>query len=321
MAGYPSKEEPLKHNLWWRQDWIACTVTAVALTLSATACTFTGGADRPSNDPSRTSSSSGAGDVPVLLDTASMRLPLDVYLPTLKEEDQRSAAHGELIRRCMQRFGIKITIPEPPAAVGIKSLNERRYGLTDAAAAAKLGYGLGERDPSSRPPDPGQSPALTPKALAVLSGKGSSVPSGVPNGGCQGEAQRRLALVDPSSQKAVDENLAQRMSLDTFQRSQEDPRVVKAYADWASCMGAEGHDYKKPLDPLADPKFRPAGSAKERDTAKDDVACKQSTNLVGRWYAVESAYQTALIQDHRTELEALARAAAANRDLVRTLAK
>ena len=153
----------------------------------------------------------------------------------------------------------------------------------------------------------------------MLTGNGPSVPSGVPEGGCQGEAQRRLALVDPSTQKAVDEGLAERLSLETFQRSQDQPDVLDAFADWASCMRTKGHQYKKPLDPPADPKFKRAGSAEERRTAVDDVACKQSTNLIGRWYSVESAYQAELIENHQTELTALARAAAANRELVRTL--
>jgi hypothetical protein len=153
----------------------------------------------------------------------------------------------------------------------------------------------------------------------VLTGEGTSVPAGVPAGGCHGEAQRRLAFVDPSTKQAVDDYLPQGLSLESFQRSQDDSRVQAAYADWSSCMRAKGHDYPKPLDPYGDPKLRPAGSARERHTATDDVACKKSTNLVGRWYAVESAYQTAQIHDHETELTAIAHAAAANQKIVQTV--
>jgi hypothetical protein len=84
-------------------------------------------------------------------------------------------------------------------------------------------------------------------------------------------------------------------------------------------MQEKGHQYKGPLDPPADARFQPSGTTQERKTAKDDVACKASTNLVGRWYAVESAYQTALISDHKAELAALAQAQEAIHKLINTL--
>jgi len=219
----------------------------------------------------------------------------------------------------MKRFDITIVIPEPPAGLGLKSRNERRYGLTDPVAAAKIGYGLGKRDPSTQPSGHAGAPTLKPKALAVLTGEGPSVPAGVPTGGCHGEAQRRLAFIDPIGGKPVDENLPQRLSLESFQQSQDDPRLSQASSEWSSCMHSKGHEYQKPLDPYGDPKFQPPGSALERQTATDDVACKESTNLVGRWYAVESAYQIRLIKDHEAELTAIARAASANRELVHAL--
>ena len=73
-------------------------------------------------------------------------------------------------------------------------------------------------------------------------------------------------------------------------------------------MRALGHHYQNPLDPPADPDFERPGGALERETAKDDVACKKSTNLVGRGYAIESAYQNIVIKKHHRELTELARA-------------
>ena len=135
----------MSHNVWRRRERVARTVSAVLLAMTITACTPTTPTDQSTNSPSP------ADKVPVFLDTAKMRLPLDAYLPTVEEADQRSAAHRELIRRCMQRFGIEIAIPEPPTGLGLTSRNERRYGLTEPVAAAKLGYGLGERTPTRSP--------------------------------------------------------------------------------------------------------------------------------------------------------------------------
>ena len=303
----------------------ADAICAVVLLLSAAGCTSTNGTEQPANSVPPPSSSPSAPanlppvtDVPHLLDTATLKLPLDTYLPTIAEIDQASNAHRELIRRCMQRFDIQITIPKPPTTPGPTTSNERRYGLTKLAAA-KIGYGFADSDPGTPPSATRPAPSLTAKALAVLTGEGANLPSGVPKGGCRVEARSRLTPVDPTTHKALDEELPERLSLDTFQRSQDDPRVKAAFADWSTCMKAKGHQYSSPFEPFGDPKFQPAGSAKERRTAEDDVACKASTNLVGRWYAVESAYQNALIADHKTDLTALAQAQPAIKELVRNL--
>jgi hypothetical protein len=257
----------------------------------------------------------------MLLDTVTLKLPLDTYLSTPKEVAQAGKAHRELIRRCMHRFGTPITIPEPPTGPGPKTRNERRYGLTDPVAAAEVGYGFAHLKPATRPSGTPVGPTLTDKSRAVLTGEGPNLPTGLPEGGCSAEAGRRLTPVDPTTKKPLDEDLPQRLSLDSFQRSREDPRVRAAFADWSGCMREKGHQYQQPFDPLADPAFRPAGSTKERITARDDVACKASTNLVGRWYAVECAYQSVLITEHRAELSVLAQAQPIVKSLVQTLVR
>jgi hypothetical protein len=305
----------------------AGAITAMIVLLTTTAGCTSGNGTAPaatsSRQPSSNASASGnlppVTDVPRLLDSANLKLPLDAYLWTPDEVDQASKAHRELIRRCMRRFGASITIPEPPTGPGPKTRNERRYGLTDPVAAAQVGYGFPDAEPPTRPSGTPVGPTLTAKSRAVLTGEGQNLPSGLPKGGCSTEARRRLTPVDPSTKKPLDEDLPQRLSLDSFQRSQEDPRVRAAFADWSQCMQKKGHQYQKPFDPLADPEFRPAGTTKERGTAEDDVACKASTNLVGRWYAVEFAYQRLLITQHTAKLTVLAQAQPAVKRLVQTL--
>ena len=294
----------MRYGPWSRR--LATPILAALLLGLATACS-------PAPNDSTSSPSAPAdlppvSTVPQILDTNRLQLPLDTYLLSLDEANQRDATRRSLLRRCMHRFGVRVTIPEPPAGVGLKSLNERRYGLTDAAGAAKLGYGLGERDPRARRGGRDDAPALRPRALAVMTGRGPSLPPHLPKDGCSGEVKRSMTPVDPSTRKALDEYLPQRLSFETFQHSQADPRVQSAFSDWSACMRARGHDYKTPLDPPADRAFRVSGSVAERRTAQDDVACKVDTNLVGRWYSVESAYQTALIADNKAALTELSKA-------------
>jgi hypothetical protein len=295
----------------------------IVLLTTTAGCTAGNGTAPASSSPQPSSNVSASTDlpplrdVPRLLDTVHLKLPLDAYLSTPVEVDQASKAHRELIRRCMHRFGVSITIPEPPSSPGPRTRNERRYGLTDPVAAAQLGYGFPE--PVTRPSGSPAGPKLTARSRAVLTGEGRNLPSGLPKGGCISDAGRRLTPFDLSTKKPLDEDLPQRLSLDSFQRSQEDPRVRGAFADWSRCMQEKGYHYQQPFDPLTDPALRPAGTTKERRTAEDDVACKASTNLVGRWYAVESAYQRVVITQNRAELVALAQALPAVRRLVQKL--
>ena len=296
----------------------ACAAIGLLLTLPLAGCTSRASGTAPDSQPPP-SGLPVAHEIPDLLDTTTLQLPLDSYLPTIQQANQRAAAQRLLIRRCMLRFGVRVTLPEPPTNVGLKTQNERRYGLTDAAAATTIGYGLGDRDPRLHPDGRDKATKLAGRSLAVLTGEGSDLPRGLPAGGCSGEVNRQLAPVDPGTHQPLDENLPQRLSLESFQRSQEDPRVKAAFSEWSSCMSAKNHQYRTPLEPPADPAFAKAGSAKERQTAQDDVACKASTNLVGIWFPVESAYQTMLIGEHRDELAALQQGNAVVRKLVLSL--
>ncbi|HEU5353590.1 MAG TPA: hypothetical protein VFU65_03985 [Actinocrinis sp.] len=90
---------------------------------------------------------------------------------------------------------------------------------------------------------------------------------------------------------------------ESFSRSQTDPRVVAAFAAWSNCMKQSGYTYKTPNDPLHDPRWAglPAASQLEIETAQADVRCKRATDVVGIWYAVESAMQQAAISQNTEE--------------------
>src|SRR4051812_44389435 len=88
----------------------------------------TTGSTQPSSSSSASKNLPPVTDVPKLVGTSTLKLPLDDFLLTPQEVNQAAQAHRELIRRCMQRFHEPITIPEPPAILGPKTTNERRYG-------------------------------------------------------------------------------------------------------------------------------------------------------------------------------------------------
>lgn len=72
-------------------------------------------------------------------------------------------------------------------------------------------------------------------------------------------------------------------------------------------MTAKGYDYRTPLDPPHDPRFAGGLPAAEIATATADVACKKQANVVGVWFAVESAYQKRLVAKDRDVLRRLRR--------------
>jgi hypothetical protein len=239
---------------------------------------------------------------------AAVLLPLDPYLFSLNDVHRLGRAHRILVTRCMDRFGFDLDMPEPGSEPGLPNRNERRYGVVDPVVAARLGY-------RAAPPDQArqrQPPATnrTPEETAALFGRGPRFVRGmpIPQGGCAGEAQRKLTSTGPS---VPDRNLAQRLSHEAFLRSQRDSRVRAVFVRWSKCLAAGGYDYRTPLDPPRDPRFvKGEVTAKEIETATADVACKQRTNLVGVWLAVESAYQRRQIHDNR---EALLKIQQANR--------
>jgi hypothetical protein len=238
------------------------------------------------------------GDVPVLLSTEGLSLPTDDFVLTGDQILLLDRARLVLIDRCMNRFGIRYVVEGlPEDADDSSGTVDRRYGVTDRAAAANHGYGLD----GVVPPRP-VSPTLTPEGQTALWGEGSSRVLGVdvPEGGCVGEANRELAASSPA---AADLDLGQRVSMASFEASQKDARVVEATRAWSDCMSEHGYAYQGPLAPLEDPQFGASGAeGAARDVAVQDVDCKEEVNLVGTWFTVETAYQRRMIEEQASSL-------------------
>ncbi|MEU5596194.1 hypothetical protein [Streptomyces sp. NPDC020298] len=245
--------------------------------------------------------------------------PLDAYRPTIAETGTVDHAVVVLARSCMRKFGQ--SWPAYQAPPGSIPLNARKYGPTDLASVRVYGY---------KPPLPdgvtrqqavaaqqraaATEKTITPAAKAVFTGaatEGAKVPSGVPEGGCRGQAQRS-ARADGAADDLME---VQTLFVQASRGTAKDPATVALDKRWSACMRKAGLDYPDPLTAVDDSTWReqktsaygpqpafPAPSRKEISTAEADVRCKAETGYVAKRYAVEARRQRQLVKEHRTAL-------------------
>ncbi|MEU0333865.1 hypothetical protein [Streptomyces sp. NPDC006193] len=285
-----------------------------ALLLAAlTACSSP--SSRPAGPPA-------LGAVPRTVGVAHLRLPVERYMLTPRQALDFDRASDAAVRACMRR----LSMPYPPAvrlpagsaaereALDAYTVLYRRYGLTDAVEARTWGYhaptrvaaGSGAAGPSQpKPPSRASRGVLTgtdTSGAPLTSYRGRPVPQG----GCLGEAERLLGAAGPQGPGTDPEGIVTRIKADGFERSMADPRVRKVFSAWSACLRARGFTMSTPMDEVPSANSaRP--SRPEIAQARADVACKARTNLVGVWFAVESAYQEAAIARHGAELGKVAK--------------
>ncbi|SDT80860.1 hypothetical protein SAMN05216371_6466 [Streptomyces sp. TLI_053] len=283
---------------------VGAPVIAALLALggAVTGCASSGPAPAPAAAPS-------VDAVPTLATADGRALPIARFLISPDEDRRIEAARTALIGSCMKRFGFDYA----PPALGTKpDLMTRRYYLTDAASAAAQGYHWGpsadQRQPSAAPQPP------APELQAVLGhGRGgpdsSTEPAGrthngvaIPPGGCLGEADDTLTRGGGILQ---DDAGALEINGRGFTDSMADGRVKAAFAAWSRCMKEKGQTYASPVDAVRDERWfsSPTATAPEIAAATADVDCKQRNNVVGIWFAVETAYQNRAVQADAKRLE------------------
>ncbi|MFC1431422.1 hypothetical protein ACEZDB_12290 [Streptacidiphilus sp. N1-3] len=216
-------------------------------------------------------------------------------------------AVNKLTATCMAGYGFTSLPPaasgHPPASIDDSNM-PRRYGLSDAAQAARFGYHLA----NDNGPIPLQYP-LSDAESAVANGfirHGSTqlpVPStykgkAIPPGGCGGEAARKVGVT-------FDTTVAGRLDQESLDRSEADPRVQAVIHRWSACMKGHGYSVDSPLDAgnLVTSGDLPAANTAEITLAKSDVACKTATGLVSTWFTVESGIQRQEIEQNQLALD------------------
>lgn len=257
----------------------------------------------------------------VLLDSNGLTFPMDAYLVPAEQRQELQKAQDVLIDQCMRRYGFRYTAPTAPISTDVYGENGRRYGLSSPALAARYGYGDPARQASVRAPRPARGtneslvldgPAdLDPKSLpgnlaeaekARTADTNTRVVNGVkiPVAGCSGEASLRLYAPDAA---AVGITFPQNLNAEANERSRQDSRVVKVIKDWSACMAGHGYRVPSPLGVPTTLGLTDLSGPQAVTTATADVACKKQVNLVGVWYAVESAYQKVLIEKNAEVLK------------------
>lgn len=264
------------------------------------------------------------GEIPIVTNAAELRLPLDSYMYDTDLYVAMISAQTVLRSKCMARFGVTYS-PDPPPGKPTLDLdrhNSRRYGLLDLDSARVRGYHADF--PAGEPPVLGpvvREPKTEFSDYHYFLLAGRSRPEfadwelpldrdgrPLPEEGCNGEASDIV-----SEGKSPMLGLYNEFGRQSHDLSRADRRVQAAMAEWSACMKRKGYDYADVFEPNDREWPDPPGEA-ERATAVADVECKIETNLVGIWAAVESAYQTVLIEEN-------AEAFAAQRDFLDTIAR
>ncbi|MFI0508536.1 hypothetical protein RKD19_000608 [Streptomyces canus] len=238
------------------------------------------------------------------------RLPIARYSYTADETAVIESAQQVLTKRCLRTYGITY---EPPKREAESSPSaDRRYGLSSASEAARLGYH----------PDLGPLPAgpdLPEDALRVFYGNRGAEPGSaekvvykgreVPWNGCFGQSVAQLAKKYDATDAM---EIARTISTQSYKDSLTAPPVKEAFRNWSACMRNSGFQYTSPLEPANNKEFqREDISAKEKKTARTDVRCKEKTDLLDIWFKAESALQKAEIDKNS---EALRRLVTAHRE-------
>jgi hypothetical protein len=248
--------------------------------------------------------------VPALVTVRGLALPTDDYRPSAAQQNVVADAVQLRITACMSEYGFTWIVPAGHVAEG--SQVDRLYGVADLSVAQAYGY---HPPPAGGQPTKGTHPrpSVPPTELLVLSGSSNGMSGAetsspgsyngkpIPVGGCSGRARREVTGVDEIDPDRV----ADAITVTMWERSKTDTRVVKVVRAWSDCMQRSGYRYASPLDAGVDhPEWlqSPSAGAAEIRTAVADVGCKRSTNLIGVWFTVESAYERLAIQPHLPEL-------------------
>ncbi|MFI1161735.1 hypothetical protein [Streptomyces sioyaensis] len=264
----------------------ARATTALALLLLATtACTD---GEHESTPASRSPSVS-----------EQLRLPLDAYASTVAETHLVEDAQDLLMRRCMNGLDMEWKTLPPVDPQDAKPPNLRRYGA-DEAAAVRYGY-----HPSPDPPSVVRRNRAWDErdALPAEVQRAAYGPSG--KGGCLKTAQHQLA----GDTAPPDDHAFNQLTGTALETSRRTPEVRNALRSWHTCMAKAGYDYRDPYAAAGSERWETAEiTPAERATARADVTCQKSTQLVKVWAAAETHVQHRLIQQNTDRLhEAKAR--------------
>ncbi|HLT09733.1 MAG TPA: hypothetical protein VK028_02860 [Micromonosporaceae bacterium] len=224
-----------------------------------------------------------------ITDYSEVVLPLDAYLESNEALVLDGQAQSLLIRDCMARHGLDW--PISPATEVTEPQHHGRHGILDPDEVQQYGYHPLPEALDAEVPEPPLSEAHE-QHLET----------------CAGEAQAILREGLPADDhERGTPTLAQELAAEASTRAEGDSRVRAAWDAWSDCMAEYGYDYQGPWDAINDQRWWQGRGPSDAEiaAATADLDCRQRTNLVGIWFAVESAYQQQLIEQHADALAAI----------------
>ncbi|WP_182606666.1 hypothetical protein, partial [Streptomyces alkaliphilus] len=189
------------------------------------------------------------------------------------------------------------------------------YGVDDPVHAAEHGYMHPiDLDPHTYAPvhaedltpeqelalygDPSADPLDLPETLEEARERPGPEVGGVavPATGCHGEA---TLLINRPDDGWIDPTFLMELADEAGHEADEDERVRELLADWSACMAEGGRPADSPLTVTEELGLGGDVSGEEAiAVAVLDVACKEKTDLVARWAAVDFDHQEHVIEEH-----------------------
>jgi len=273
---------------------------ALLLAVAAVGCSASG----PDTGPPQGERSGGwkAESVPVPgVEAREIAVPFDAYNISPAEGMRIDTAEDSLVGDCMREQGMKWAVVPAPAERDVEPPNRRRYGVVEPDAARIFGY----HDPQDRPSVARRNKKLdardgelSPEELRAAYGdKSKSGP-----GGCLKKARKRMMAGTPEIKISLFNKRIKR----TFDASQRDGKVKRAFRSWSACMKDAGFHYRDPLAAVTDERWASGKpSRREIRAARADVRCKEKTDLAAIWMAAEKRIQNGTIRNHPKDFRAL----------------
>ncbi|MFE2478273.1 hypothetical protein [Streptomyces sp. NPDC059389] len=269
------------------------SLAALLLAAALTACTggsgSTGAASLPGAEPEVSATPQG--------DPVHAGLPLDAYAFDKEQLKVMQQAQDILTDACMHRLGFAAFKNSNTYANTGGERGSTGIGLVDAEYAMKFGYRTG-----ASPDRPRDTKKQDPNETAALYGPQDGAPAqpGAPEGGCSGEATRKLY---PQSGKAGTK-LLDELTQQTNDRARGDSRVVAAIGQWSVCMRDAGFQVKTPweLQDMEGTRWTGPVTSEEITAATTDVSCKHKSKLADTWTAVLTAYQNTAVEKNKDGL-------------------
>ncbi|MGW2748606.1 hypothetical protein [Streptomyces sp. NPDC001450] len=283
--------------------------------LALSACQFAG-QDDPAGDAHRLNSMES--------------FPLHAYIPDPSSDGGRAIGKAQwiLAKKCMIRLGfsgfavlatkdVESTYPVRQGTLASRSTtgDDSPYGVDDPDLAAEHGYHNRDQD-REQSSQPQEWPSDQYVALTGTFDSGDSHRAHgnlIPEGGCLGQATRRIYGPAPRATKVGGTKLTGYYSLplelwyESHKTARKDPAWKKADRVWAACMKEKGYHYADPDEASLDTAWyrteKPSG--KEKKTASADARCKLDTDYIDTVHAIEARAQKKVIGERQKDLDAM----------------